>query len=677
MILISAGLVLAAVILLIAGFVLAKVYLIMWSIVASVLSALFLVIGAFLRRHELFPGGGQAAGPATPPAGLVPPGVAHGQTAPHAPTGPHATTGPQGRPPGQTGPAGAPQSRHPRAPQPTVTMPQTAPATAPRRPAARGISPDAIVLVIPGRKRYHVPGCRQLIGRDHEELTYEEAREEGFTPCTACLPDAALGGRQLPPGADPEPATDPELAGAEPAKTPASGPAKGPAASGTGPAASGTGPVGDSATEPAAKPKPGSPAPASGPEPDPATSGEDGSKGWFARPASLDTPSGDAAGSTSPGSSTSPRSLAADDETDPKLSPPPAPGARPAPARGGRPDRPQARPGDPAGERPEGSGKRPTPSKPAREGDGDETILNITPPAAASTGRPSGKHPEAGSPAGEGDGDETILNITPPAAASAARPSGKRPEAGAAGSPGRRPESGPTGSSGERPGGSSAKGAARPAASRTETPDDDDSGPATRPQRAVSASGEPVEPPVKPARPADGKPGSESAPRPAGARPASAQAGPRGDRPADGPTAPERPASAAESPAKARGPLPGGAAAAGKPVTGKPGSKDDMAGKDVPGKPGGGDETAGKSVTGKDETVGEGEAGSGRKGGAVGEERGGTVKVIVGTRRYHGTDCPLIQGAGDDGVETMTLAEAEDAGLTSCSVCQSDRETVA
>ncbi|MCF6476720.1 hypothetical protein FAF44_51610, partial [Nonomuraea sp. MG754425] len=59
------------------------------------------------------------------------------------------------------------------------------------------------MLVIPGRKRYHVPGCRQLTGRDHEELTYEEAREEGFTPCTACLPDAALGGRQLPPAATP------------------------------------------------------------------------------------------------------------------------------------------------------------------------------------------------------------------------------------------------------------------------------------------------------------------------------------------------------------------------------------------------------------------------------------------------------------------------------------------
>ncbi|TLF63903.1 hypothetical protein FE391_28225, partial [Nonomuraea sp. KC401] len=80
MILISAGLVLAAVVLLIAGFVLAKPFLIMWSIVVSVLSALFLVIGAFLRRNELFPGGGQAAAPATPPKGLTPPGMPYTQT---------------------------------------------------------------------------------------------------------------------------------------------------------------------------------------------------------------------------------------------------------------------------------------------------------------------------------------------------------------------------------------------------------------------------------------------------------------------------------------------------------------------------------------------------------------------------------------------------------------------
>ncbi|WP_143590193.1 hypothetical protein [Thermoactinospora rubra] len=184
MILISAGLVLAAIVLLIAGFVLNLPHVIMWSIVTCVLSALFLVIGAFLRRHELFPSGRDAGEPAKE---AVPP------SAP-APVPPVRT---------QASPMGAPPVIAPRALQQTATVPAPAP---PRRPPAGGIAPDAIVLVIPGRKRYHVAGCRQLIGRDHEELTYEEAREEGFTPCTACLPDAALGGRQLPPVADPEPA---------------------------------------------------------------------------------------------------------------------------------------------------------------------------------------------------------------------------------------------------------------------------------------------------------------------------------------------------------------------------------------------------------------------------------------------------------------------------------------
>lgn len=43
-----------------------------------------------------------------------------------------------------------------------------------------------IVRVIPGRKRFHQPGCSQLAGRDNEELTRGEAEEEGFTPCSIC-----------------------------------------------------------------------------------------------------------------------------------------------------------------------------------------------------------------------------------------------------------------------------------------------------------------------------------------------------------------------------------------------------------------------------------------------------------------------------------------------------------
>jgi hypothetical protein len=49
----------------------------------------------------------------------------------------------------------------------------------------------------------------------------------------------------------------------------------------------------------------------------------------------------------------------------------------------------------------------------------------------------------------------------------------------------------------------------------------------------------------------------------------------------------------------------------------------------------------------------------------------GTVKVISGTRRFHGASCPLVRGV-DDGVETMSRADAEEAGLSGCAVCQGD-----
>jgi hypothetical protein len=126
---------------------------------------------------------------------------------------------------------------------------------------------------------------------------------------------------------------------------------------------------------------------------------------------------------------------------------------------------------------------------------------------------------------------------------------------------------------------------------------------------------------------------------------------------------PERPASASESVAKPRGPLPGGATGGGP----SPESDDGKASSKEAGR---------TSAAGKGQAAAKDEKAR-PKGDAVGKERRHTVKVIVGTRRYHSTDCPLIQGAGDGGVETMTLAQAEDAGLTSCSVCQHDHESIA
>jgi hypothetical protein len=43
------------------------------------------------------------------------------------------------------------------------------------------------VLVLVGRPRYHVPGCRFLDGRDDiEVLRLDDARAQGYTPCSVC-----------------------------------------------------------------------------------------------------------------------------------------------------------------------------------------------------------------------------------------------------------------------------------------------------------------------------------------------------------------------------------------------------------------------------------------------------------------------------------------------------------
>jgi len=53
----------------------------------------------------------------------------------------------------------------------------------------------------------------------------------------------------------------------------------------------------------------------------------------------------------------------------------------------------------------------------------------------------------------------------------------------------------------------------------------------------------------------------------------------------------------------------------------------------------------------------------------AGEE---TVRIIVGTRRFHDPACPLVKGAGDSGIEIVSLAEAQEAGLSGCPVCRND-----
>jgi hypothetical protein len=128
------------------------------SIGVSIISALCLAIGVFLRRKELF-------------------GSAESATAKRSAA---SRSGRTARPAKAKARVGAGDDAPP-VPAPSAT--------------ALDVPAETSVFVIPGRKRYHLETCRQLAGRDKEELTFVEAREEGFTACTACLPDTALAAR--------------------------------------------------------------------------------------------------------------------------------------------------------------------------------------------------------------------------------------------------------------------------------------------------------------------------------------------------------------------------------------------------------------------------------------------------------------------------------------------------
>ena len=51
---------------------------------------------------------------------------------------------------------------------------------------------DKPVLVVDLRPRYHLESCEHLRLREPIALPVSQAREDGFTPCALCRPDAAL-----------------------------------------------------------------------------------------------------------------------------------------------------------------------------------------------------------------------------------------------------------------------------------------------------------------------------------------------------------------------------------------------------------------------------------------------------------------------------------------------------
>ncbi|MFC4051499.1 hypothetical protein ACFOY4_17545 [Actinomadura syzygii] len=186
MIILSGVLVVVAIALLVAGIVagngdsaqvfgLDALVVIYISIAVSIVSALCLTIGVFLRRKELF-GTGAVTQPSRKARKADKPKRAKGGKA----------VPPAGPPAAAANARGVPDARGPAADADDAVEVPAPPADVPD---------DALVFVVRGRKRYHLDTCRQLAGRETEELTYAEAKEEGFSPCTACLPDTALAAR--------------------------------------------------------------------------------------------------------------------------------------------------------------------------------------------------------------------------------------------------------------------------------------------------------------------------------------------------------------------------------------------------------------------------------------------------------------------------------------------------
>ena len=149
MIVLSAALVVVALILLVVGLTVTTLNLIYASIVVSLVALGCLLVGVFQRRGEL-----PVASP-TPAAE-----------------------------PGSTPVAQSPQVRPGRVEKlPAEQVPAA-------QPAPSEIS--GLVLVVEGRPRYHVEGCRYLTGKSSEYITMADAQHEGFTACGVCKPEASL-----------------------------------------------------------------------------------------------------------------------------------------------------------------------------------------------------------------------------------------------------------------------------------------------------------------------------------------------------------------------------------------------------------------------------------------------------------------------------------------------------
>ena len=197
MIVISGALVLVALVLLLIGLLQPGLAFIYASIVLSLVSFGFLIRGVLQRRGETFDQDGEATLADVPAADATPPSrnsavgrgtTARDTTASDARALQDAETGQDD---GPTQVEGAAVTTAAADTAPMTLVATSAAATSQRDEAVAGP-----VLVVAGRPRYHVSGCRYITGRDVSEIAVATAHVEGFTACGVCKPDLALAGNR-------------------------------------------------------------------------------------------------------------------------------------------------------------------------------------------------------------------------------------------------------------------------------------------------------------------------------------------------------------------------------------------------------------------------------------------------------------------------------------------------
>ncbi len=162
----SGALCFVALVLLVVGFVGSGLGLFYASILVSVFALVSLGLGVRQLRGERAPAPAVGSGGAHP--------------------------GDRGLPDDAQGGPVAAASPVPAQPADDATAAQELPPLEHDEDALDGEDVAGVVLVVAGRPRYHVGGCRYLQGEEVEAVDVVDAREEGFTPCGVCTPDALL-----------------------------------------------------------------------------------------------------------------------------------------------------------------------------------------------------------------------------------------------------------------------------------------------------------------------------------------------------------------------------------------------------------------------------------------------------------------------------------------------------